>query len=366
MYMTPIIKLWLQRAGDCPLYVSIFQSDNVGYAEHAATEVVLSLMTERVHLWKSIDFQFSAGPYHSLLNLSEGAAHMLESAVLDVRDWDYSSADQLWRVLHASPALRQTDWFGFDEHELPSHAPWSQLTHITLSRIMTEQEVMELVKTCTAVMVLDLPFLAPSPACKAVESACVVLPYLHTLKFATSTHDYDTMLDGLELPCLTRLNIEHAYGHSPIGTLSFIDGLLGRSSCRLQQFIICDWNMTEDELITILGLPTLRFLSELELMTCFTDRTALSLTHRDGTEGGLLPHLKAMTIRESHTTDGVLSNMVVSRLPTLKVFQAEDVFQETELSSKLCSTHDSLVFKNLCQEGYDFRLSLDLEKETTV
>jgi hypothetical protein len=305
-----------------------------------------------------------------LLNLSEGAAKMLELALLDVRSWDHSSADQLWRILHASPTLRQANWFGFDEPraELPSHAPWSQLTHITISRVMKEQEVMELVKICTAVIVLDLPFLDQSPT--PMDSACVILPNLQTLKFGKSTYDYDTMFDHLVLPSLTCLDIKHGClpGRSPTGILSFVDGLLARSSCRLQKFNFCDWNMDEDQLITILTLPTLRFLSELELMTCFTDRTALSLTYcQDCTKRGLLPHLTTMTVGESNTTDGVLSNMVSSRLPMLKAFQTQDAFhQGIKLSSKLCCTRDSLVFENLRREGYQFYLSVDPEKQMTI
>jgi len=359
VYMIPIIRLWLQRAGDCPLSVCIMQSDDVGHLEHAATENVLSLLTERVHLWKSIDFQFSVGPYRSLLDLSEGAAEMLESAQLDLRYWDHASADKLWRVLHASPALRHADWFGFDESELPSHAPWSQLTHITISRLITEGEVMELVKTCSAVIILDLPFLDRSPT--PVESTCVTLPSLHTLKFATSASEYDTMFKQLILPGLAYLDVKHACGHSPAGTLPFIDGLLERSSCRLERFALCDWKMNEDQLLSILGLPAFQSLSELELMTSITDKTVLSLTcDQDGSKSCLLPHLKALTIGESHTSDGVLSDMVVLRLPALKVFQVEDAFVETELSPELGCSRDSLVIDNLRREGYQFHLSYDM------
>jgi hypothetical protein len=358
LYMIPIIRSWLHRAGDCPLSIRILQSEDVGHIEHSATEELLSLLIERVHLWKSIDFQFSTGPYHSLLDLSEGATKVLESALVDLRDWDHASADQLWRVLHASPTLRQADWFGFDEFELPSHAPWSQLTHITISRIMTDGEVMELVKACPAVTVLDVPFLDRSPT--PVESACVMLPNLHTLKFGTSTSDYDAMFDNLVLPALECLDIKHSCGHPITGTLPFINGLMERSLCRLQKFTLCDWGMDEEELLSILALPAFHTLSELELMACTTDRTALSFTcPQSGTTEYLLPHLKAITIGESRTTDGILSDMVISRLPQLKTFQIENAFQGSELSSTLCCTHDSLIVDNLRKEGYQFYLSLE-------
>jgi hypothetical protein len=356
--MIPIIRLWLHRAGNCPLSIRILQSEAVDHVEHSATEEVLSLLIRYVHLWKSIDFQFSTGPYHSLLALSGGAAIMLESALLDTRDWDYASADQLWRVLHASPTLRQADWFGFDELELPSHAPWSQLTHITISRIMTDGEVMELVKTCPAVAVLDVPFLDRSPT--PVESACVVLSNLRTLKFGTSTSDYTAMFDNLILPALECLDIRHSCGHPITGALPFINGLMERSLCRLQKFTLCDWGMDEEMLFSILALPALHTLLELELMACITDRTALSLTcPQGGTTECLLPHLKAITIGECRTTDGVVSDMVISRLPQLQAFQI-DALQG--LSSKLYYTHeshDSLIIDNLRREGYQFYLSLE-------
>ena len=355
--LIPMIQLWLARAGDCPLSLSLRQGEDEDHA-HVAVEKILSLLLSRAHLWKVVDFRLSSSVHKSLLSLSEKTFKQLESATLDLRHWDHASADQLWRVLHASPALRHANWLGFDDPELPAHAPWSQLTHITISRTMTEGEVMELVKLCPKVAVLDLPYLERTLA--PVASTCVTLPNLHTLKLTTSTSDYGEMFNHLELPGLMCLDITHAYGHSPAGSRSFISNLLTKSSCRLKKLILCDWEMQEDRLLDILALPDLQFLSELELSTHVTDRIVQSLTfHQDGSTRCLLPHLKAITLGESHASDGVLSDMVTSRLPFLKAFRVEEVLEATMLSSKLGRTHDLVIIDSLRRQGYDFYLSLE-------
>ena len=127
MYHIPMVRLWLERAANCPLSLYIAQP---GRVDGEATHEVLEVFISRIHRWKRIQFYFTQGPFPPLLDLTEGSVQMVESATLYLDGWDPASVDKIWRVIHASPALRQARWLASYPHGLPAHVPWAQLTHI--------------------------------------------------------------------------------------------------------------------------------------------------------------------------------------------------------------------------------------------
>ena len=177
----PLVRLWLRHAGELPLSLWLFQSQRPDDQELQATNAILSLLVERLHRWRTINFRFSTVVHQALLMLPHGSAVSLESARIDVRDWDQKSADILWRSLHSSPSLRRPDWVNRYRYGPPSHAPWAQLTHITLEGLLPVNVVLDVLGYCQNVVELTLPYLHPSntsfqaPPFMLVWNSCVIM-----------------------------------------------------------------------------------------------------------------------------------------------------------------------------------------------
>jgi len=125
------------------------------------------------------------------------------------------------------------------------------------------------------------------------------------------------LLQCLLLPHLNSLDILYRNSaSSPLSSLPLAD-LICRSQCRLSKLTLRDdTNATEDELVNYLCTPALQSIVELQLDNQVTDKTVSLLSNREGTKQ-IMPQLRAISLR-CCTSDGVFSDMVVSRLPVLR------------------------------------------------
>jgi len=311
----PLILIWLTRAGDCPLAVWLFQSDRPCESELQATNEVLSLLVERLHRWKEIVFCLPAAARQPLLDLPHGAAVSLEAACINTRDWDQTSADNLWRSLHSSPTLRRPDWASRYRHGPPSHAPWVQLTHITLEGLLAADVVLSTLRHCENVVELILPHLIPSGV--PFDASPFVLPALRTLRISTET-DLGSLFQSLLLPSLVSLDISYRpQAHTTSQLSTPLADLVSRSQCQLSKLTLCDNNdPPEDALIDYLRSPALQSIVELRLYNLVTDKTVSSLSCREGKKH-ILPRLQVVALR-CCTSDGILSAMIASCVPSLR------------------------------------------------
>jgi hypothetical protein len=311
----PLIRLWLSLAGERPLTLWLVQSDCPSDSEIDATNEILPLLVNRLHRWKAINFDFSVGPHQAWLNLPHGAAVSLESARIDVRDWDHASADNIWRALHSSPTLCRPDWVTCHWRESVDHVPWGQLTHIKLEGWHPVDAIMRILPFCQSVVTLSLLVVRPD---SLFETPLFPLPNLKAMSLITGI-DLGIVFQSLVLPGLVSLDINLQLP-ADIQQSSFpLVDLICRSQCQLAKLTLrgLDPNICEDRLLDYLRIPTLRSLVELRLYNTVTDKTIRLLSTLTGKEQ-LLPKLQEITIG-CCTSDGLFSDMVVSRLPTLRI-----------------------------------------------
>jgi hypothetical protein len=309
-----LVRVWLNHARDYPLSLWLFQSGSPDDSELQATNEILSLFVRHLDRWKSIVFCFSANVPKALMDLPHGAAVSLEAARVDARRWDRAIADNLWRALHSSPTLSRPDWANLYWSALPSHAPWAQLTHIILEGSLSTDGVLGILQHCQSVINLDLPHLV-SPR-TSFHSSPVVLAHLHNMHISTEI-GLGSLFQSLLLPSLTSLDISYRRDAFSACSPRYLDDLICRSQCRLDKLILrdVDDSAAEDRILDYLRAPALQSLVELQLCNLVSDKT-IRLLSKHGKEQ-LLPRLHALSLT-CLTTDGVLSDMVVSRLPTLR------------------------------------------------
>jgi hypothetical protein len=311
----PLVRLWLSHARNYPLSLCLFQSGSPDDSELQATNEILSLFVRRLNRWKSIVFCFSANVPPALMDLPHGAAASLEAARVDARRWDRASADNLWRALHSSPTLSRPDWANLYWSAPPSHAPWAQLTHIILEGSLSTDVVLGVLQHCQSVVNLDLAHLVSSTT--SFHSSPVVLAHLRDAHISTEI-GLGSLFQSLLLPSLTSLDV--TYRHDAFNGCSprYLDDLIRRSQCQLDKLILrdADANATEDQILDYLRAPALQSLVELQLSNPVSDTTIRSLSKHGGKEQ-LLPRLQALSLT-CCTSDGVLSDMIISRLPTIR------------------------------------------------
>ena len=213
---------------------------------------------------------------------------------------------------------------------------------------MTNAEVMGLFKSCPEISVFELSRLYSSPMPPQLRP--MVVPKLRDLKLVTYSELYGTIFDYLIIPRLVCLETRHMYDFPTTASLSYFSDFLIRSSCRIMKFILSVRVSSEDQLLEVLASPAIQRIEELGLNAHITDRTVQSLTRTGGCQTHLLPSLRSISLKQHHTSDGVLSDMVISRLPLLKFFNAR-------LPPNGGPTDDLTVIDSLREQGYDFYLT---------
>lgn len=339
----PLIQLRLSHAGDHSLSIWLFQTDLPSDSELQATNDVLSLLVQRLHRWKAIEFRFSATVQQPLLDLPYGAAASLEAARIDMWNWDQASADNLWRALHSSPTICRPEWVNHYRDGPPNHAPWAQLTHIRLDGWFSSDVVLSVLQHCQSVVKLAL-HLAESPIMSRQISP-FILTHLRTMRITTET-ELDSLFQSLLLPSLVSLGIR--YPHSTRLSLTFGD-LICRSQCQLSELILEPSGC--DGFVDCLRIPALQSLVELRLCNLVTDQTIRLLSNLEDGEQ-LLPKLQAVKLPKCGTSDGVFSDMVVSRLPTLRTIRVDFC------GDKHSYQRDLAMLDDMQKGGYDVEVDV--------
>lgn len=313
----PLVRLWLNHAGEYPLSLWLFQSDRPSDSELQATDEILSLLVKRLHRWKAIVFYFSASAQQALLNLPHGAAVCLEAARVDVRCWDRTSADNLWIALHSSPTMCRPEWVNLYWNGPPDHAPWAQLTHIRLDGWQPVDEVLRILPFCQRVLLLSLRLI---PSHISLQIPPFVLPKLRAMTISTEI-ELGSLFQSIVLPSLVSLDITYRFEAGiPLSSLPLAD-LICRSRCQLKTLKLYDIrDIGEEELLDYLSTSTLQSLVELQLCNQVSDKV-MGLLSRHAGKDQLFPLLQRMVLR-CCTTDGLLTDMVASRLPSLRYIKA--------------------------------------------
>lgn len=272
----PLIQLWLERSGSCPLTLSLSHAVDGDRYQHVATEHILSQYIRLAQRWKSIRLSlFDSKPYRPLLNLSSGSTAILESAQLDLPDWDHADVDKLWSILHSSPSLRRVSWGSeCNFTELPSHIPWAQLTHISSKSLITASsaDLLFALRPCRDLVELSLS--TSWPECGSINMHTpALLPNLRFLKIYSEGGNPAQLLGQLTLPSLASLQIYHSsfscnstgFTESVRKPCSYLFEFLCRSKCPLSQLMVSDESLSIQDVKGLFTSPMMKTLRMIKL-----------------------------------------------------------------------------------------------------
>ncbi|RDB19518.1 hypothetical protein Hypma_013667 [Hypsizygus marmoreus] len=306
MSQVPLYELWLERASECPLTLASF--------------------TRRPQTWKRVDFWLQGAAFAPLLYLPVGGVPILESATLDLRDWNHEEVDEIWRALHSSPVLQRVVWDpGYLANELPDHIPWAQLTHVRLPEApsLTQDTFLAILHSCRHLQELCFDSTMSMYTSRPVEP--VMLPHLRMLRTRAFDLSPDFNLHYMILPSLVSLEFTIFVNRDPF---QFIPALLTRFSCKLQELTLRHGSWwIEETLLPFLAVPLIQDLRKLDLSSGnVTDKTIRALTLDPTKEGGLLPHLRELVLPMFHTSVKIsaastMAEMLGSRESTLRTFE---------------------------------------------
>lgn len=348
----PLVDLWLQRSGNCPLSLTLLQTGKRENLHHESAEKIISLFIRHLGRWKDIYFRLHT-PQTSLLNLPEGGAKMLESAAFIPCFWNPRGenpyVDRVWTMLHSSPALRRICW---SKGYLPIRAPWTQLTHVQVDSVIDDRAALKMLQQCHDLETVSFTRLLVQNT-TITEIAAVTLPYLHTLSLYCGS-DPGALFQRLVLPAMETLDIRHMhYPGAPTPPACNLGDLLSRSSSPLKSLTLVDRYAEECKILDYLRLPSIQRITELHLSANIGDPTMKLLTSQPSTQAPTnLSNLKALHLRSSCTSNKVLSNMVASRLPHLEAFST------AMFVAKDPCTDDVAFLKNLLVHGHKVYFSL--------
>jgi hypothetical protein len=278
--------------------------------------------------WKSVQFHLG-DVQEQLLYLPENFAPILESADLELPEWPDAALDKVYRAFHSSSSLHH---IGFGRYHKLSPVALANLMRVTLTRLQlgnlemfTPEEFTEILRPCRELTELDVVIPWPEVGVRFIP---VTLPKLRVCTIKAFKYNSATLLNRLNCPALHSLDLFHAHamGTCQPPSCSYIEGFLRRSSCSLRAFFIHDPTgaITESDLLQFLQSPPLRSLENLYLnVGPVLDETVKFLTLGQANHG-LLPRLSVLTLPWYKAAQGLLLDMVTSRLPTLKAISIMD------------------------------------------
>ncbi|KAJ2925860.1 hypothetical protein H1R20_g11235, partial [Candolleomyces eurysporus] len=167
--------------------------------------------------------------------------------------------------------------------------------------------------------------LARRPRALPDGSPALRLEHLRSLSLSTMGN-LATTLGSLTLPSLAELTLDHFWDMGHAGVLhadvgwAALRGMVERSACRIQRLTYKrnggnggeDPCVAEDDLLHALESPLFDALAYLSLEGSFGDATLVGLTVLPG-HRRTLPGLKSLEVKGCWSTDGVWSELVVSR-----------------------------------------------------
>ncbi|KAF8806985.1 hypothetical protein BYT27DRAFT_7338928 [Phlegmacium glaucopus] len=326
-------RMWLERAGAHPLNIAIEERRKTGY-NLASLNDILSALASRRHLWRKVNFFIPSSAVEALMaaitNLHPDWQN-LESASLCIEFLQPSqktSIDAIWKAFHSSPVLHEVDWRGLYYNGLPTHAPWAQLTHLSLLSEFNAESLVDVLASCTKIRVLSICQLSlSSETTKSPEP--IVLNSLHTLTLEAEV-ETAPLFKRLTLPSLRSFDMRYRYLDKNLSNdLVGFQALLMRSNCSLERFAYYHENIEEDHLHGYITCPHLRNVAVLELQAPISDRTIKSLTRQtnDGFHE-IMPFLETMALSIRSSSDGLLAQMASSRWTDLDAHKGRKTLKE--------------------------------------
>ncbi|TEB26419.1 hypothetical protein FA13DRAFT_1737348 [Coprinellus micaceus] len=261
----PLLPQWLHRAGDLPLHIALFTTEEDD-STFSSLRSVMEILVERSEYWGSIECLLPPQCQDLLLG---HRFPLLERAVFRPPIGSISTFSQPPDVFGGdnTPSLCDVDLSGYDFSSMV--LPWDQLKRFK-TQLLTVTECWELLKRCPQLERCELDHVyctdnhihdASSRA--QMEKEKFVHQSLEVLNIAFIKGAAITLLDAVSLPSLKELGLHYA-GVETVSLLPVVS-LVSRSSptCALRKLAITRSVFGEDDLIRC--LTALPGLEELDL-----------------------------------------------------------------------------------------------------
>ncbi|KAJ2916344.1 hypothetical protein MD484_g4035, partial [Candolleomyces efflorescens] len=242
---------------------------------------------------------------------------------------------KLSAYLHASPKLCSAKWkgvhaaFGKTTERLVDDIPRNTIRAVELGDFHAFDDLVPFLGGCELLERVGC-YVSQSPSgggsSGGVQGTPLRLAHLRSLSLSTMG-DLTSTLSSLTLPLLTELTLDHFWdmGHAGLGHVDIgwdaLLGLVERSRCKIQKFIykrnggnsVDDPYVSEDAMMRALASPFFNELHHLSLEGRFGNTTLYGLLAPQR----ILPALKNLEIKGCWSTDGVWSDLVMRRHPSL-------------------------------------------------
>ncbi|KAF9003940.1 hypothetical protein BDQ17DRAFT_1355163 [Cyathus striatus] len=189
-----MMKLWLSRAGNCSLSLSI-------RGHLASSEAIRTLFNNVSHRWLHVRLDILDTDCPTFI--TQSSPPLLESFTLRSRGGlQRCQVQNLSLALKQAPRLRHFSW---DNNELYSPSldlNWSQLTHLTINAGISTEECLGILKHSRNLIDASFQSIIRSPA--SCNYPTVFLPNLRSLVFGAED-DISHCLNSLLLPSLREL-----------------------------------------------------------------------------------------------------------------------------------------------------------------
>ena len=325
----PLLDLWLTNAGTRPLSIVLSISRQRGFPDIPILQKVTELLSARSHQWHTMFLHFGAFASRYIFpNLRREDVVGLKALGLCLEDWNTFDRYRLYNVLVSSPALRELEWFSTFGDALPNYIPWHQLTHINLYSPRTMGEALSILEKSENLKSMNLGWINPTIF---VGQTLPVDPISVKAKILGITHSqtFVTILPRLRYPQLTDLEVDVVdLGPSSSGWDTLSTVLIDPTDSPLLRFTyssalgVRSPIPVEFYLHQILSVPRLSQLVQLVLHCELSNFLIEFLTHLKPGLFGVrktafnLPHLETISLSRCRlTTDGLVSQMVLSRMP---------------------------------------------------
>jgi len=322
-----LVNLWLARSANSHLYLKFEYNWKDDVFDLRAASQILASFISRLEYWKKIDFLIPLqllGAFSSMVEIPKTPL-LLQSCVLgfcDSRKYPYKQhhgphIDAIWKVLHASPNLRRVDWGGAGAYNLPTHAPFHQLTHVETNFQFSTDDVLVFLTATPLIEELWISTISlPSKTTPEPVTSPLFLQHLRVLIVFSRRITMCSLFSSLICPSLQSLRLNHSsLTGQPDQNLSKLIPFLRRSTCQLHTLKIADPYLSDAVLEFYLQSPALLFLRCLWVSTGIVSDKIIYLLMKKSEDGShqALPRLEKLFLHFCETTDGLLSTMISSR-----------------------------------------------------
>ncbi|KAJ6625448.1 hypothetical protein B0H10DRAFT_609817 [Mycena sp. CBHHK59/15] len=367
---------WLQRSGDLPLALSLYQS-NESEGDQEVADDVLALYMRYITRWRDVRLDIANPTYGRSLQPSEDLHAPLLEAFHLTTCWRLTPNEEiiqdLLKMLEAAPMLSRFSVSRLSDLNVSPTStvaiPWTQLTRLDLGFIPSVSACLSLMSGCPNLTSCSLVI---DPQAGPLPSISIVLPALTSLELHIRDEELAALLDCSIFPALKdiTLYVHDAYdGHGQWPPMSFM-GFLSRSKCTLVRLEVHDTGMLPEQFIACLEHEAVRGIVELVVHDSrdwtwdplITPCLLQLLTIPDGAtdeDAHALPALKVLELGKGCWTcpSGLMSDMVESRWRTTGcgVARLERVILDLHLFEDLYG-HDHIRLEKLREEGMKVRL----------